>query len=337
MQANNPNNAHNTRAARAPVFVVGLSRSGTKLLRELLNRHPQVRIAPYESHFIPGLLKALGEKYPTIDESARNEYIRRLKRTGFFKRMAQAGSLIDDETLHALSLRETWPEVVEALFRHYVGAAHSDIIWGDKSPSYLFRMPQLLQHFPSASFVHIIRDPRDRAGSAQEAWGANPLISSQRWLEGMTCAARFSEAEPQHYHALRYETLVTDTERVMRDVSRFLRIPFSSETCTLARAVENRGDRTNPTRRRRAVYAGNIGRHGSRWADSGLRRIEEIVFPIAGTLGYGPETSPTVHRPLSRKEWLLYLVGHHLAGLKPFVSRWSLVEGVKQAWQRARS
>ena len=39
-----------------PFFIVGLSRSGTKLLREILNKHPAIRISNRESYFVPHVL-----------------------------------------------------------------------------------------------------------------------------------------------------------------------------------------------------------------------------------------------------------------------------------------
>mgnify|MGYP000529984615 CR=1 FL=1 len=38
---------------KGPLFIVGMPRSGTKLLRDLLNQHPKIHIAEIETHFLP--------------------------------------------------------------------------------------------------------------------------------------------------------------------------------------------------------------------------------------------------------------------------------------------
>jgi hypothetical protein len=45
---------------RGPLFVVGMSWSGTKLLRDLLNQHPQIGIPPSESRFLPAVIERFG-------------------------------------------------------------------------------------------------------------------------------------------------------------------------------------------------------------------------------------------------------------------------------------
>ena len=46
------------KADRAPVpFVVGMNRSGTTLLRMMLDAHPELTIPP-ETHFVPDLIRA---------------------------------------------------------------------------------------------------------------------------------------------------------------------------------------------------------------------------------------------------------------------------------------
>ena len=47
-----------------PVFIVGMPRSGTTLMRALLNQHPRVSLALTESHFIPYFIKSFGDPPP---------------------------------------------------------------------------------------------------------------------------------------------------------------------------------------------------------------------------------------------------------------------------------
>ena len=63
-------------ARRPPaVFVVGMNRSGTTLLRMMLDAHPELTIPP-ETHFVPDLIKAVREPGATPEERPGGDEVR---------------------------------------------------------------------------------------------------------------------------------------------------------------------------------------------------------------------------------------------------------------------
>lgn len=319
-----------------PLFIVGLSRSGTKLLREILNKHPAIRIPNRESYFVPHVLNEFAGRRGPPDDRSREKFIRRFRHGVFYNNMARQGRYLPVETLRNLVDRPTWSDIIEAIFRYYAGPAEVDYIWGDKTPRYLNHMQLLQAHFPRARFLHIYRDPRDRVLSAQDAWGANLYIGAQQWLDAMQRASRQATGLGDAYMTVCYETLVADPAAVAREVCAFLDLPYLPQMTRLDAPVERLGDASHATRRETTILAENTQKYRSRLSPEQLARIEQIIFPFAAGLGYRPEAGTLPHRPLSRSEWLRYSVPHYLGGLRILTGNWGALRGTGYAISRWR-
>lgn len=323
--------------ASGPIFVVGLSRSGTKLLRNILNRHSRIGIPDRESYFIPHALNHFGGRGKAPDAASRRKFIRYFQHSVFCRNMTAQGKPLPADTLAKLvGTGQTWPAIIDALFRYYVGAADEHFIWGDKTPKYLNHMGLLKAHFPHARLLHIYRDPRDRVMSAHEAWGANFYIGAQQWREAMQRALDRGAQLGDAYKAVSYEQLVTAPALVVADICAFLGLGYEPGMLELESPVETRGDPNHPTRRGAAIFAANIERYRSGMSARQLSRVEEIVFPFAARLGYCPATTAPRHRPLSLVERLVYSPSHYLGNLRVLTSRWGVIRGLGYALARWR-
>ncbi|MEA3377466.1 MAG: sulfotransferase [Chloroflexota bacterium] len=149
-----------------PFFIVGSPRSGTTLLRFILSSNPRLHV-PGETGFLPFLPKdAAGELSP-------HQVERVLQRIGQLNR--NWDEMVEDVTSFTESLRQpTLRHVLEPLYRRKI-APYGARRWGDKTPSYVRYIPTLDQIFPTAQFVHVIRDGRDVTLSALAKWG------QERW------------------------------------------------------------------------------------------------------------------------------------------------------------
>ncbi len=178
---------------RGPLFVVGFPRSDTKLMRALLNLHPQVSLTLAESQFIPYFLKTFGG-HPALYEPARlNCFLNAFRGSTFYQTMQKAGYGFDEKTFIESADLGSWPSIFEALLRPFGARPHCpEAIWGDKTPGYLNHLGPLKRLFPSAKFIHMIRDPRDYCLSIRESWGKHPWRAAYRWQEVM----RHTETRP---------------------------------------------------------------------------------------------------------------------------------------------
>ena len=204
---------------KPPFFIVGCPRSGTSLLRSLLRSHPNLT-APSESHFIPRCYKAFGD--PANASEARR-ISRFILETSWVKEWG-ALDVGPDDFADCRSYREIVRRVFEA-FARLEGKPR----WGDKTPQHVLELPTLLQVFPEAKIIHIIRDGRDVAHSwlRTRYHPHNYYTAAQLWRRFVEAGMRFgSSASPGVYLEVRYEALLESPRETMQSVCDFLDEPF---------------------------------------------------------------------------------------------------------------
>ena len=211
---------------RQPFFIVACARSGTTLLRAMLDRHPEVAIVP-ESHFITELWETRRRYGAEGRVSDREAFLRDLGANPRFRLWDLPRDLLREE-MDRLEGAATFAEAVTAPFRAYARWKGKGR-WGDKTPVYVEDIPLLAALFPHARFVHVLRDGRDVALSMMDLdrlhrGPASPaLFWARRVRRGR---ADGSALGPRRYTELRYEDLVEDPERALRPLCEFLDLPF---------------------------------------------------------------------------------------------------------------
>lgn len=227
-----------------PLFLVGMPRSGTKLLRALLNEHPLIEITKFETEFFPYWVK----KWPSFGElSDFNNFIafynNVTKSLYFFYYCKLNNNVIDPKKWFESCLDYSPAGVFEALVRHNTNVPFgSDKIWGDKSPSYIRHLPLLKRNFPKAKIIHIIRDVRDYCLSINKAWGKNMIRAAQRWVDDITKARNDAKEFLEDYLEVRYEDLLDSPEQELRRICNFIGIEFCKDMLKLSEAPESIGD-----------------------------------------------------------------------------------------------
>lgn len=220
-----------------PVFIVGCGRSGTTMLRLMMDSHPELAI-PGESHFIP-LLWRLRGGYLSGSSLDAERLAADIMRTRFFQQWG-----IPQEPVWRRVSRLTAPgftDVVEAIFLAYAdeqGKSH----WGDKTPIYVLHIPLLADLFPKARFLHIIRDGRDVSLSyfGFPLGPSNIWEAACRWQRDVTAGQRAGATLPGRYMEVRYEQLVRETEMVLGAICDFLAIAFDPRMLDYHRSAESR-------------------------------------------------------------------------------------------------
>lgn len=192
-----------------------------------MNRHPRVCLVNHEAYFIARLAYECKDRQWRTDDAWCDAFIRFFCTTNFFFTSQAKGRTFERGELKACCRAATFQENMERLLRLYAGGSGCDCIWGDKTPTYLGHLPILREAFPAAKFLHIIRDPRDRASSVRKAWGGDALIVSENWREGVGRAMRIGRAlGADAYHEIKYESLLAAPEQELRAVCAFLELAF---------------------------------------------------------------------------------------------------------------
>jgi len=181
-----------------PIFVVGCQRSGTTMLRLMLDSHSRISCGP-ETRFLADLERIVGADW---------------------KRLAQYGFT-----------QEEWLERIATFFdgiQSDYAASRGKARWADKSPRYALSLDFVTRLFPDAQVVHVIRDGRDVAVSHRKRFGYwSSVKSSVKWPRYIAAARLAGAGLPaDRYHELRYEDLVTDGEKTLRTLFEFLEEPW---------------------------------------------------------------------------------------------------------------
>lgn len=270
------------RGGAPPVVVLGVSRSGTTLLKEMLDRHPALAI-PTESYFIPQLWDRHGER-------PEREAI--LADLGRIARVREWG-VTPDDVARRVPAEPSFADVVQAVYRAYADARGKPR-FGDKTPSYMQHLDLLEHVFPGAQYVHIVRDGRDAALSFV-AMRRRPRFNWARprrladfacqWRIEVEAARRFG-AESAHgrYLELRYEDLVADPGARLRAVCEFLALPFDPAMLEYHAGVEA-GTLQDHPRLAEPPTAG-VRDWAAEMAPEDVERSEAIAGPLLGDLGY---------------------------------------------------
>jgi LPS sulfotransferase NodH len=266
-----------------PLFLVGMPRSGTKLLRELLNGHPGCRIAPIETEFLPFWIthwKTLGD---LSSWGAFRKFYASVMDYPYFLYMREEGKLIE-ATHWYHSCQDFSPQgVFEALLRHDLSIPlQSSIIWGDKSPAYVEYMGLIKKAFPHAKFIHIVRDVRDYCLSMSKAWGKNIYRAAQRWSDSLRKVRIDSLILQNDCLTIKYESLIENPKAVMSHVCHFCDLQFYDGMLKLHRPAENLGDTAGIMQ----VVSSNKNKFKNQMSDEAQRIIENIAGDMLRSYGY---------------------------------------------------
>ena len=220
-----------------PLLVLGVRRSGTTLLRVMLDRHSELAV-PDESYFVPQLA---------------DRHLRHVDPDDFVDDLRRIDTLADwDVPLDKVRARLTKGMPIGAAIAT-VYAVYADergkSRWGDKTPMYMQNLRLLERLFPDALFVHLIRDGRDAAlsflsmpkGLMTETWMQPRDVSAfaGQWRAEVKAAQRLGRrVGDRRYLEVRYEDLVGDVEQVLRRVSTFARLSYEHAMADYAGNVD---------------------------------------------------------------------------------------------------
>lgn len=289
-------------------FVVGAPRSGTTLLRLMLDAHPQLAIPP-ETYFIPNAAKqwkrAARRQGPDAARDGFYEAVTGHKRWPDFHMDADAFKRrLDRDRPTDIG------DAVRTFYRLYAEKAGKPR-WGDKTPYYIRRMALIQEIIPEARFVHIVRDGRDLTLSIKGLWfGPDSIDEAAKWWVDAIAQGRTQVPRLSHYMEVRYEDLVRDPEPQLKRICDFLALPWDPGMLAYHEHVDERlapevppeeiapDGRVVSTAERQAIMANvakppdesRIGRWRTEMAEPDRRRFEAIAGGLLSDLGYERES-----------------------------------------------
>ena len=278
------------------MIVLGVRRSGTTLLRVMLDRNPELAV-PDESYFVPQLARR--HRTP-VDPAAFLDDLRRLPTLvdwGLSPASVQA----------RLRPGMTTDDAIAAVFAAYA-AERGKARWGDKTPLYMQHLDLLERLFPDARFVHLIRDGRDaalsflsvQAGLMTEGWG-HPRDAAGfacQWATEVASARELgARVGGQRYRELRYEALVADPEGELRTVCSFAGLEY--DPAMLDYVGQTDSARKAHQQRLNEPPRQNVRKWRTEMSESDRHAFEEVAGALLAELGYEVEIRGTARGKLA--------------------------------------
>ncbi len=209
-----------------PIFIVGMPRSGTTLLRSILTSHSGIAIPP-ETHYFNHWLKEyqhldlLGRSedfeafWQTFTESERFSYFG-VEPAALAHRMEHQGLL-------------GFPGIFQALIEEYT-AGKQKRRWGEKTPAHFQHLDTIFQWFPDAQILWLLRDPRATIASLLKVeWASSYAhVNAEQWQDSVDRYEKSWAQHPQVY-LVRYEDLVQDPQAQIPKLCEFLQEPFEAQ------------------------------------------------------------------------------------------------------------
>ena len=285
-----------------PFFVVGYPRSGTTLLRFMLASHPRLFI-PGETGFIPFL------RVPPDRPLARRDVWRVTRRIAHLNREWQ-DAVAEPPALEDALVDPRLGELIDVLFRRRMRGTGA-VRWGDKTPLYVLHIPTLAAIFPTARFIHLVRDGRDVAASAIAKWGRrfpqrlylDEAYALLRWAQAVRrgrAAARLLDSG--RCLEIRYEDLVQQTAASLRTVCDFLGEELHPDMLAHERLARRVDAADGHVEVREPTSAARVGRWRADLSPAGAWTADRMLGPLLEELGY---ERPPVGRPSAAAQGIL--------------------------------
>lgn len=280
-----------------PVFVVGLGRSGTTMLRLMLHRGPDLAMLS-ETWFGPRVWERRWS-HPIVDpvEPFRSRLL--------------------DTFVELLGKHDDFPIDFDA-YRRRVLAAPADLAellvqlgrvwaeregkprWGEKTPVHLDHVEVLGRMFPGATFCVLVRDPRDVSASlvdAPFAASTDPVSFAVAWRRAQERLDALTEGQAERHLAddgidahvlrVRYEDLVDDPEHQLRRICAAAGLAWDPAMVAFHEAAAGYApEQPWMSGVHRPVNRSSVQRWRTDLAEGQVRAIEAVAAAAMGRLGY---------------------------------------------------
>lgn len=311
------------RIKKSPIFICGHPKSGTSLLRNLLDNHPELIVYPEESVFFRRFLP-LAKGQPLEDQlMLADRYLTHIFEWNLEAPPThQAGFLDRDYSMFSADdvrkyMRQWLAGGVSHLGEFLAAAvlaygmvarqvSEKTRYWVEKTPYNEYFARKIFGWWPNAHCIHIVRDPRDNYLSYRRKhpeWSLSQFAYSWRtsvktgWYN-----QRYFGIE--RYLVIRYEDLVHSPEDVMQVITKFLEISWADTLLQPSRAgVPWAGN---------SMFAQNFDEVSSaasgRWKQNLLPqeacRLERLVAPWLAVSGYMPITCKQNRFSVKESLWI---------------------------------
>ncbi len=225
-----------------PIFICGGMKTGTSLMVQLLDGHPNLLVMPGDSRYAQSFLNFKGNF-----ESLAIYWLKRLinptgKAPFWLLGKEQEKYQIFLQYLHFFyhqnKTKDVFFDVISAIYATDYLKLREVKYWVEKTPTNELQVQKLLANYPKAKFINMTRDPLDNLPSLKKMFTYKGerfnILRTSKLIKKQLQAAINNEQQlgSQYYSIVRYEDLVNQPEKHMESISEFLKIPYVEELIT---------------------------------------------------------------------------------------------------------
>jgi hypothetical protein len=257
----------------APLFLVSSERSGSTLMRLMLDHHPEVAFAS-ETDYVVQQVSDAGRRPPVA------EYADWLTTVRAF----------DYEIDRSLG----YDDLVNDFLRQKQRASGDKPLIGATVHRWFHRLRFL---WPQARYIHLIRDPRDVSRSVvQKGWAGNVYQAAEFWIDAEGCwDTLLPHLDSGQFVQLHYEDLVTRPQAQLTRVCGFIGVEFDPSMLEYRKTARQ----YPPPDPKLAL------RWESKMAPRDVALVESRTGHLLESRGYQPSGVPPVRVGAARHAWLM--------------------------------
>jgi hypothetical protein len=272
------------------VFMVGEQRSGSNLLRLILNESGDIT-SPHPPHILQRLMP-ITENQPLLGKQKNfKKLIDGVCRMVETNPVAWTGLKLDREDIYRRCRQKSLVAIFGAVMDSHAESQGARI-WVCKSLQNIRWAEQLDAYFGFTKYIYLYRDPRDVALSFMKAvvGEKHPYFIARQWDELQRLCLQQARALPaDRFHMVSYEQLTTRPEATVTELCRFLDIEFNEKMLEFhtsreaSRAADSSALWKNVST---PIMSGNSRKFETAMAAEDLAIIEAIAADTMAQLGY---------------------------------------------------
>jgi hypothetical protein len=230
----------------SPVFIGGTQRSGTSLLRALIDSNTDIYFPPAEMKFFVRFYHRLKDFEPLSVEENRKRF---LAEYGNYRKIVAKSNVTIESELLGMSENDgwSWPKMFGAIMRSLASSDGKER-WGEKSPGNEFFTEKILHFYPESKIICTLRDPQGVVASSRRRYGRGFIRPLLRWkMAARKILFDFQHLPLKNFYVVFYEDLVLNLQETTQRVFQFVeaRVNEPSKPLRIAEGKWGKGGKSS--------------------------------------------------------------------------------------------
>jgi len=272
------------------IFMVGEQRSGSNLLRLILNESGNVA-APHPPHILQRMMPLLPVYGDLEDEKNFSQLVDDVCKLVELNPVPWVIGKLDRNDVRSRCLRNNLVAIFGAVMDIYA-EQHNANAWMCKSMQNIRWANDLNQYFSHPKYIYLYRDPRDVALSFTKAviGEKHPFFITQQWVElQKLCLAQRENLGADQFFSLCYEDLTNNPHQTVENLCRFLGIDFSESMLKFHNsneAIRSANSSQLWENLVKPISSTNSKKYLNELSEADIRIIESVAGKVMDKLGY---------------------------------------------------